>query len=485
MLSDLPIFQILLPLASGLILFLLPKRFSWLFATASVGFTAVITILLFKASLNNEAIIYHLGGWFPSVGIEYKIDRLNSFFMMIIAIVCLFNILAMRNLITQELNQDKLPLFFGIFLIAITGLFGLCISNDIFNIYVMLEVNAIASYALVASAKTRNSAKAGFDYLIFGTIGSTMILFGIGFIYAMVGSLNLTDIAKAMPELLDAKAVRAGVALIAVGILMKAALFPLSKWLVDIYQGAPSFVSAMLAATSNKVAIYLLIRLFFEVFKINAYPFEYLNIILLMVAVFAIFTCSIMAYKQINIKRFLAYSSLSQIGYIVFALALSNKLAMSGLLIYCFTHALEKTMLFLAAGYVIISVANEDISSFSGLRKSHPWLCFLISINLLSNIGVPMTAGFIGKWELFRAALATDPWYILIILLASLFSFLYVFKFIDLMLFQKSKEQVITFAKDRTCMLSLTAITALNIYIGFNNRFLLDIAHHIGQAVLP
>ena len=483
MLTNLAIIQIILPLASGLILFILPKRFSWLFATISIGFTALITLLIFKVISRDGVMIYHLGGWFPSIGIEYKIDRLNSFFMLIISLASLFNIFAMRNLVTHELNQEKLPLFFGVFLIAITGLLGLCISNDIFNIYVMLEVNAIASYALVASAKKDSSPKAAFDYLIFGTIGSTMILFGIGFIYAVVGSLNLTDISRAMPALLDNNATRAGVALITVGVLMKAALFPLSKWLVDIYQGAPFFVSAMLAATSNKVAIYLLLRFFFDVFKINLYPFEYLNIILLMLAASAIFTCAILAYKQTNIKRFLAYSSLSQIGFMIFALALASKLAFSGLLIYCFTHALEKTMLFLAAGYLVVNAANEDIESFAGLRKSHPWLCILIIVNLLSNIGVPMTAGFVGKWLLFKAALATDPWYIMIILLATLFSFAYVFKFIDLMLFQKQKDNSLVFIKDRVCLGVLSLITILNLYIGINNQYLLDMVHQISQTV--
>ncbi len=273
MLNNLAIIQILLPLISGLILFVLPKRFSWLFATASLFFTSAITFLLFKISLDGVVLTYHLGGWLPSIGIEYKIDRLSSFFMLIISFSSLFNILAMRNLVSHEINQEKLPLFFGIFLIAVTGLLGICVSNDIFNIYVMLEVNAIASYALVASGKKSSSPKAAFDYLIFGTIGSTMILLGIGFIYALVGSLNLTDIAQDMPMLLNNKAAIAAVSLIIFGVLMKAALFPLSKWLVDVYQGAPSFVSAMLASTSNKVGIYLLIRFFFDIFKRCSFDF--------------------------------------------------------------------------------------------------------------------------------------------------------------------------------------------------------------------
>ncbi|MCT4635365.1 MAG: proton-conducting transporter membrane subunit [Rickettsiales bacterium] len=484
MLNNLAIIQILLPLASGLILFILPKRISWLFSAVSIFFTSLITIVLFKFSLEGTVITYHLGGWSSLMGIEYKLDRLSTFFMLIISSASFFIILAMRNLISNELNQEKIPLFFGVFLIAIAGLLGLCVSNDIFNIYVMLEVNAIASYALVGAAKKDGSPKAAFDYLIFGTIGSTMILFGIGFVYALVGSLNLTDISRDMPMLLNNNAARAGVGLMIFGILMKAALFPLSKWLVDIYRGAPSFVSAMLAATSNKVGIYLLVRFFFDVFKVNQYLFDYLNITLLMLAAFAIFACAILAYKQTNIKKFLAYSSLSQIGFIIFSVAIASNFAISGLLIYCFTHALEKTMLFLAAGYLAVCAGNENIVSFAGLRKSHPWICILITVNLLSNIGVPMTAGFVGKWQLFRAALETDLWYILIILLATLFSFAYVFKFVELMIFEKQKGEVLPVIKDRSCISILSIITIINIYIGINNQYLLDVVHQISYSIL-
>ncbi len=485
--ANLVIMQIILPLIAGLGLFLLPKRFSWLFSAVAISITALITLLLFKTTLSSESIYYHLGNWSSSIGIEYKVDRLNSFFMLIISIASLINIFAMRSLINHELDPKKLPLFFGLFLIALTGSLGICISNDIFNIYVLLEVNAIASYALVASSRQKESTKAAFDYLIFGTIGSTMILFGIGFIYALVGSLNLTIISESMPALLDNNAAKAGVALMLFGILMKAALFPLSNWLVNIYQGAPSFIGAMLASTSNKVGIYLLLRFFFEVFHLHQYPFDYLNIILLLLAIVAILTCAVLALRQTNIKRFLAYSSLSQVGFIIFALALANKFAVSGVLVYCLTHALEKTVLFLAAGYFIACASNEEIRSFAGLRKTHPLLCLILIINLLSTMGIPMTAGFVGKWLLFKASLDTDLWYILIMLVATIFTFSYSFKFIELLIFKKPEDEAIVhpLKNGKTCLWVLTIVTSLNLYIGIYNQDLLDIVKHISQTILP
>ena len=486
MLSNLLIMQIIIPLTAGLISFILPKRFSWGFASIAIAITALISIYLFKNSLNSDAITYHLGGWAPSIGIEYKLDKFNSFFILIVSLASLFNIIAMRSLIANELDQEKLPLFFGIFLFAITGLLGVCISNDIFNIYVLLEVNAIASYALVASGKNSASPKAAFEYLIFGTIGSTLILFGIGFIYALTGSLNLTIISESMPALLSNNAAMAGATLIIFGILMKAALFPLSAWLVNIYQGAPSFISGMLAATSNKVGIYLMLLFYFKVFYFHKYDFASLDIILLFIAVIAIFTCAGLALQQVNIKRFLAYSSLSQIGFIVFSLALASKLAVSGLLIYCLSHAMEKTALFLCAGYLIACSSSEKIEDFAGYIKNNKWVCILIIINLLSTVGFPMTAGFIGKWQILKASLATDLWYIMILLLAILFTFSYAFKLMEILVFRKEDNNIIIhpLLGGKLCLSVISAITILNLYLGTNSQFLLDIANQISQVIL-
>ncbi len=485
MLTNLLILQIIIPLSGALICFLLPKRFSWLFSTSIVMFTFLISLLLFKFSLGSETIFYNLGNWGSSVGIEYKLDKLSSFFIMLVSFVSLINILAMRNLANYELDETKLPLFFGLFLLAMIGLLGVSISNDIFNIYVLLEVNAISSYALVAAAKKEGSKKAAFEYLIFGTIGSTLILFGIGFIYALCGSLNLNEISYKIPELLDNQALFAGMLLIFIGILMKAALFPLSNWLVNIYQASPSFISAMLASASNKIGVYLLLRFFFNVFKLNKSSFEYLEIFLLLFSMLAIFICAILALKQTNIKRFLAYSSLSQIGFIILAVALASEVSISGALIYSFTHALEKTCLFLGVGYLVMySTSSEKISSFGGLARTQTWICSLIIINLLSSVGMPLTAGFVGKWQIFKAALASDIWYILIVSVAVLFTFSYVFKFVELLILQKPNNTHQSTIKKDLCFYTITLSTIINLYIGLNHQFLLNIAAQISQIVL-
>jgi multicomponent Na+:H+ antiporter subunit D len=490
MTTNLAIIQIILPLIGGLIAFITPKNLSWLFSCLIMLFTFFISCFIFKETLSSEPIFYHFGGWWASIGIEYKIDQLSSFFILLTSTLSLFNLFAMKHLVASELDKERYSLFFGLYLIAIAGLLGICVSNDIFNIYVLLEVSSITSYALVASPRTVKSSKAGFDYLIFGTIGSTFILLGIGFIYALTGSLNLSIISQKITPLLDNNACIAGIMLIIVGVLMKAALFPLSKWLANIYQDSPPFIAAMLSSVSNKIGIYLLIRFFFNVFALHKHNYAYLDIILLLLAIMAIFICSILALKQTNIKTFLAYSSLSQIGFIILSIAIASDLSLSGALIYCLSHALEKSALFLAAGcFILLANKEEDLSSFSGFIKQHSWISLLFIINLLSSVGFPFTAGFVGKWQILKAALATDLWYILMMLIAVLFTFSYVLRFIELLIFEKEHvkyldQEIISDRYGNSTIYVVAVLTILNLYIGINHDLLINQTNNIAALIL-
>lgn len=485
MLTNLLIFQILIPFSGSLLSFILPKRITWLFTTFVMLVTLLISVMIFKLSLAGESLSYQLGNWSSSIGIEYKLDKLNAFFIMLVSTMSMLNIISMKNILKKEIDETKISLFLGLFLLAIVGLLGVSISNDIFNIYVLLEVNSIASYALVGATKKQGAKRAALEYLIFGTIGSTFILFGIGFIYALCGSLNLTEIALQIPTMLDNMACITGIALLFLGFLMKASLFPLSNWLVNTYQYSSSSISAMLASISNKIGIYLILRFYFFVFKLNNSYFDYLEIILLILAIIAIFSCAILALKQTNIKRFLAYSSLSQIGFIILSVALASELSISGALIYSFTHALEKTCLFLSIGYLIINAtSSEEMSSFSGLIKDNLLISIIIIINLMSSVGIPLTAGFVGKWQIFKAALASDIWYILIVSVAMLFTFSYVFRFVELLILHKQDQEREKIYKIDPCIIIISLATLINLYIGIDHQFLLDIAAQIAKIAI-
>ena len=164
---------------------------------------------------------------------------------------------------------------------------------------------------------------------------------------------------------------------------------------------------------------------------------------------------------------------------------MASETAISGALIYSLTHSLEKICLFLAVGYCVMHyTSSEEVSSFGGLARINPWISILIIINLLSSVGMPLTAGFVGKWQIFKAALASDIWYILIVSIAVLFTFSYVFKFVEVLLLQKSLSEEKGVLKKDSCLIVVTLLTILNLYVGINHQFLLDMAKNVSQMVL-
>ena len=473
--SNFIILIIVIPLISGIFCFLSSKKIAWSIVFLTSIFCLAISAYFFRQTFDGTNFYYNLGGWNREIGIEYKLNKLGCFFSLLTSFIFLLNNLGLRKLINNEVNESKQNLFFGLTLLSLAAMQGICISNDIFNIFVLLEINAISNYALVASRNSKTSAKAAFDYLIFGTIGSTFILFGIGFIYSICGTLNLTIITEMMPEILENNAVRGGLLLLMIGFLMKAALFPISGWLVDVYQGAPSFVSSLLSATSNKIGIYLVINFYFNIFQVGKANLPYNEISLSIIAFLAIIFSGYFALKQTNIKRFLAYSSLSQIGFIIFTLIIGSNQAFTGALIYCLTHALEKTTLFLASGYLLYYVRSETIDDFSGIIKKYPLLSVIILINLLSTVGFPLTAGFVGKWQIFKASLETDMWFVFMVMFASLFTFSYAFKFAEVLVFEKNSQNYNENIASKTIPYIIIFTTGLNLFLGFNSQILLSL----------
>ena len=195
-----------------------------------------------------------------------------------------------------------------------TGLLGISITGDMFNVFVFLEVTSLSSYALVAMGRGRRAPMAAYSYLIMGTIGGTFILVGIGFVYAITGTLNMAEIAEALqrPGMLANSTAIVSFGFLTVGVSIKLAVFPLYQWLPNAYSYAPSKVSAFLSATATKVSYYVLLRLFFGIFG-AAFIFKTINFqsILMPLSVIAMFVGSIAAIYQTNIKRLLAYSSIS------------------------------------------------------------------------------------------------------------------------------------------------------------------------------
>ena len=431
-----PALVIVIPLLFALITWLaglINRAFCWVIVLTITFLCFLMSFSILNTVMHTGRISYHMGAWEPPWGIEYAIDYLNGFVLVVVSFIAFIVTLYSRKSVGLEIDEEKSPAFYSLYMLLFTGLMGMTITGDIFNLYVFIEITSLSGYALIAIGRRRNSLMASFNYLILGTIAATFILIGIGYLYMVTGSLNMADLREKLPPLYHSRVVLTAFGFFTVGLSLKLALFPLHIWLPNAYTYAPSVVSAIMAATSTKVGAYAMLRILFTVFKVefdlNVVP---VTKILLVLSCIAIIAGSILAISQTNIKRMLAYSSVGQIGYIVLGTTMANQTAMTGSIIHILNHALMKGTLFLVAGCVVYKTGIEDISGLKGMGQKMPFSMAAFTIGALSMIGVPLTVGFISKWYLATGALKAGMWFILpIILISSLLSAIYFWRIIE------------------------------------------------------
>ena len=440
-LHHLPVLQIVVPLMSAPLLVLLGNRAAWPVATAVAG-TCLAMALGLLSMASGGPIEYAMGGWAAPVGIVYRVDLLNSLLITIVSGVGAVVMLYARQSVNREIPADRHHMFYAALLLCMTGLMGICVTGDAFNVFVFLEISSLSAYVLIAMGTSPRALVASYRYLVMGTIGGTFVLLGIGLLYMMTGTLNMADLAERIPMVADKSTVRAAFAFMTVGSLVKLALVPLHFWLPNCYTYAPSVVSAFLSATATKVSFYVLLRVIFTIFGVSLLPQTLrMESLLLLLSLIAIVGGSLVAIFQSDVKRLLAFSSLAQIGYFVLGLSLHNETALTGSLIHLFNHALMKGGLFMVMGCVAYQCGGTRLEHMAGLGRRMPLTMFAFVLGGLGMIGVPLTAGFVSKWYLVLGALeAGKGWVAAIVLLASLLALAYVWRVIEVAYFRAPPE---------------------------------------------
>ena len=488
MLHHLPILIVIVPLLAAPFCIVF-QRF---LTTRRLTLGVVLFVLLGAAVMLEQAIHgvvwrYELGGWPAPWGIAYRVDLLGALIVLLVALIASAVALFARQRIVNEFADDG-SYFFALFLLCLAGLLGVVVTNDLFNIFVFLEIAALSSYALVGLGRGGNPPLAAYRYLIMGSVGATFFLLGTGYLYMMTGTLNLDDLAQRLPDVASQRTTIVAFAFISLGLAMKMALFPLHWWLPDTYTFAPSPVSVLFAAVAAKVAIYLFIRLFFGVFgaDLAVEGIGFGNILLVLSLIAIVFAATVAIYQD-NIKRMMAYSSISQIGYITLGIGLVSVEGVGAGLIHLFNHALIKGGLFIALGCVAYRLGSCRIEDFAGLGRRMPWTMAAIVIGGLSLIGVPLTAGFIGKWRLVSAILETGWWPLaLVVLVGSLLAAVYVWRLFEAAYLRPAPAD--DSGDDRcevpfTLLVPMWALVVLNLYIGFNSERLVAVAMEAARSL--
>lgn len=439
--DDLPALQIALPLLSAAVCLILRRAaVAWgvavTVAWASFGGAAV----LLSRVVQDGTISYAEGGWTPPWGIELHIDLLNALVLVVVTAICAVVLTAAPRSLEQEVPRKKHPLFYAVFMLCMTGLAGMTVTGDAFNIFVFLEISSLSSYALISQGSTRRALTSAIQYLVMGTIGGTFLLLGIGMLYMVTGTLNLVDMANQLGTVGPNRTVLVALACIGIGTSIKIALFPLHIWLPNAYTYAPAVVTAFLAATATKVAYYVLVRFVFTVFGGQlALETLRLDAVLMPLALAAMFAGSIVAIYQDNLKRMLAYSSVAQVGYMVLGLSLVSVSGLAGGLVHIFNHALMKCGLFLVMAAVLLRTGSTRIEAMAGLGRRMPLTMAAFVVAGLSMIGVPLTVGFVSKWYLVVGALERGLWPVaVLILLSSLLAAVYIWRVVEVAYFHQA-----------------------------------------------
>jgi multicomponent Na+:H+ antiporter subunit D len=313
--------------------------------------------------------------------------------------------------------------FYALFLVMLAGMNGLVLVTDLFQVYIFLEVAAVASYALVAFGLGHDELEASFKYLMLSAVASAFIVLGIALLFGATGALSFDAVALGLQSL-DQKYL-AGIcaAFFVFGFGLKAALVPFHAWLPDAHPSAPAPISAALSGLLIKVSgVYALARIFLNVFGLT----PALSTVLMYLGVISMVTAALLALGQRDFKRMLAYSSISQIGYIILGIGLGTPLGILGGLFHLVNHALAKSLLFLNSGSVQMATGTRNLDEMGGLAKRMPVTAATTVVGSLSIAGVPPLNGFWSKLIIVVALIQAKHWgFALLAILASVLTLWY------------------------------------------------------------
>lgn len=279
---------------------------------------------------------------------------------------------------------------------------------------------------------------AAFRYLLMGTIGASLYLLGVGYMYAITGTLNMADMAQRIVPFMNSPLVAMAIACFIIGFGIKMALFPLHGWQPDAYTFSHPAAAPFIAGLMSKAPAYALIRFMYYIFQVNSPVVQSALNVIGILGIAGMLIGSFMALAQYDLRRMLAYSSVAQIGYIAIGIAMGNMYGFIGAVLHIINHAFMKSALFLVTGGICYRFGEVNIYRLGGLNKKMMFSSVTITLASLSMIGLPPTAGFFSKWYLMLGSYTAHEYiYIPVLVISSLLNAIYFFRIIEQMFIQR------------------------------------------------
>jgi NADH-quinone oxidoreductase subunit N len=371
------------------------------------------------------------------------VDRYSVFFKLLFAGIAILVILASSDYISRfKRFQGE---YYALVLLSTLGMNLMASTTELISLFVSLELVNLSLYGLVGFLKEEKSGEASLKYLLLSATASAILLFGMALVFGFTGETQLGDIARSiqsMPaaDLLDNPALILGILLMLAGFGFKIAMFPLHVWVPDVYEGAPTPVTAYLSVGSKSAGFAIILRVFYSAFSLPQNISQDWGLVIAILAALSMTVGNVIAIQQENIKRMLGYSSIAQAGYILVGLAavalspVSSTEAQSGILFFLATYSLTNLGAFIAIIAITHRMNSDSIKAFSGMGKRSPLLAMALTLCLVSLIGLPPAAGFMAKFYIFSTAVQHDLlWLVVVAVINSVISAYYYLRIVKVM----------------------------------------------------
>jgi NADH-quinone oxidoreductase subunit N len=381
------------------------------------------------------------------------VDNFALFFKLLFLGIAFLVILASSDYVSKfERFQGE---YYGLILLSTLGMMLMAAATDLIALYVALELTSITLYVLVGFLKNRQSTESALKYLLLGAVASAVLLYGMAFVFGITGQTQLTAIVQSLTfmgysSLTANPALMMGIVMLVAGFGFKIAAVPFQMWVPDVYEGAPTTITAYLSVGSKAAGFAIILRVFLSAFHANVSLGHEWGMIFAVLAVISMIVGNVTAIPQTNIKRMLGYSSIAQAGYLMVGLAASGifniasssstgAAAQSGILFFLTSYALTNLGAFIAIIAISNKIGSDLIADFAGMGKRSPLLALALTLCLISLIGIPPAAGFMAKFFIFGQAVQNGLlWLVIIAVINSVISAYYYLRVVKVMWFSEA-----------------------------------------------
>ncbi|KAB3534156.1 monovalent cation/H+ antiporter subunit D family protein [Alkaliphilus pronyensis] len=477
-----PIYSIVLLLTASVLIPLLNIEFKkiklFLVSVLAIAWLLTLKALLYVYKVGS--FTYNFGNWNEAIGVQLLVNEFSAFMSLFILTLSLLILIYSFKDMEHVINNHKLNDYYTLVFILIFSMIGITYTNDLFNMYVFMEILSLTSCSIVSIKNKKETYMSSFRYLVISTIGSLSILFGIAMLYMVTGHLNIGksyEIISVAWQLFPTNILTA-VGFILTGLAIKAAMFPLHVWLPDAHSSAPSASSALLSSLVVKVYIFSAYKILFNVLGETIVNALGIPAFITFFAAMGMIMGSVFAIGQKDIKRVLAYSSVAQLGYIFLGLGLVSTDGLAASMFHIISHGLMKSALFLSAGAIIYYKDKRNINDLDGIGYEMPITMLVFTVAALGMIGIPGINGFMSKIYLSFAVLGADkPIYLILILVSSFLNAIYYLPIIISAFLKESKERKNIMVLDKlpkTMIVPMVILALGSLILGFYPHLIME-----------